>query len=115
VNKARSVARQVWQEFAPHDDESLTFRDGNLVEVTAAGAREEFDVDPDDPVSRAASYIADRIQIILIEARQEIVPDCPVHPGAHPLQSDVVNDAAAWVCPATGDVVRYMRVTAEAT
>jgi hypothetical protein len=42
------------------------------------------------------------------------VPDCPLHPAAHPLQGDVVDGAAAWVCPSAKRLVRYMRVTAEA-
>jgi hypothetical protein len=47
-----------------------------------------------------------------MEGRQQMVPDCPLHPTAHPLQSDVVDGAAAWVCPSAERLVRYMRVTA---
>ena len=50
-----------------------------------------------------------------MEGRQQMVPDCPIHPAAHPLDSDVVNGAAAWLCPSTNSLVRYMTVTAEAT
>jgi hypothetical protein len=75
---------------------------------------EGFDIDPDVPLGSFVSALADRIQTTVMEGRQQMVPDCPLHPAAHPLQSDVVDGAAAWVCPWTERLVRYMRVTTEA-
>ena len=108
------IARQVWQEFSPHDGEELAFRDDGIIEVTVKDSTEGFDIDRDLPVSVLASDLADRIQTIVMEGRQQMVPDCPLHPATHPLQSGVVNGAAAWMCPRTKNLVRYMGVTAEA-
>lgn len=114
MKKVKSIARQVWQEFSPRDGEELVCRDDGIIEVTAGDSTEGFDIDPDLPVGLLASDLADRIQTIVMEGRRQMVPDCPLHPAAHPLQSDVVNGAAAWVCPWTKSLVRYMRVTTEA-
>jgi hypothetical protein len=109
-----SIARQVWQEFSPRDNEHLTCRDDGIIEVTTGGPTEGFNIDPDLPPAVLASRLADRIQTIVMEGRQQMVPDCPLHPAEHPLQSDVVNGAAAWVCPRTKSIVRHMRVATEA-
>jgi hypothetical protein len=115
MKKAGSIARQVWQEFSPRDGEELACRDGGIFEVTIMGSGTEgFNIDPDVPLDSFVSALADRLQTIVMEGRQQMVPDCPLHPAAHPLQSDVVDGAAAWVCPSTGRLVRYMRVTSEA-
>jgi len=120
VKTAESIARQVWQEFSPREDEDLAFdenfRDGlGLITVTSGDSVEAFDVDPDEPLGSMAAYVADRIQTIIMEARQQVVPDCPLHPAAHPLDSSVVDGSAAWVCPSTRRPVRYMQVSAEVT
>jgi hypothetical protein len=104
------VARQVWQEFSPRAGDELACRDDGMVEVTVEGELEGFDIDPDLPVNVLASHLADRIQTIVMEVRQRMVPDCPLHPAAHPLESEVVDGAAAWVCPSAKRVVRYMRI-----
>jgi len=104
------VATQVWQEFAPRGDEDLTCRDDGIIEVTIAGSAEGFNIEPDQPLGPLASQLADRIQTIVIEGRQEMVPGCPLHPGAHPLASSVVDGAAAWSCPTDNGLIRYMMV-----
>lgn len=114
VNWAGNVAWQVWQEFSPRDGEQLTCRADSIIEVTIDHDLEGFDIDADVPFGLYVAIMADRIQTIVMEGRQQMVPDCPLHPAAHPLQSDVINGAAAWVCPWTKSLVRYMRVTAEA-
>jgi hypothetical protein len=114
MNKAGSVARQVWQEFSPRDGEELACGDDGIIWVTIGGGSEGFNIDSDQPVGSFASDLADRIQTIVMEDRQQMVPDCPLHPAEHPLQSDVVDGSAAWVCPSTKRLVRYMRVTTEA-
>jgi len=114
-----SVARQVWQEFSPREGEQLALRDdfryGCLVTVTIGGSCDEFDIDPDPDQSLGSlvSYLAGRIQTIIMEERQQMVPDCPLHPAAHPLESNEVDGMAAWVCPSTKHPVRYMSVTTE--
>jgi hypothetical protein len=113
MNKMEGVARQVWQEFSPCLGEEIAFRDG-IIEVTVGGSTEGFNIDSEVPVGVFASALADRIQTIVMEGRQKMVPDCPLHPVAHPLESKVVNGDAAWVCPSTGSLVRYMRVASKA-
>jgi hypothetical protein len=114
VNNAGNVARQVWQEFSPRDGEKLTCRDDDIIEITAGTGLEGFNIDPDVPFGLYVSIMADRIQAVVMEGRQQMAPDCPLHPAAHPRDSDVVNDATAWTCPWTKSLVRYMRVTAGA-
>ena len=113
-----SIAQQVWQEFSPREDEKVAFhedfRDNGLIMVTTGDSAEGFDMDPDRPFGSLVSALADRMQTIIMETRQQMVPDCPLHPAAHPLESDVVDGAAAWLCPSTRRLVRYMKVTTEA-
>jgi hypothetical protein len=115
MNEAGSVAPQVWQEFSPRDGEQLAVRDDGMIEITDDTGLEGFGIDTDVPFCQYVASMADRIQDVVMESRQQMVPGCPLHPGAHPLQSDVINGAAAWVCPWTKSLVRYMKVTAEAT
>jgi hypothetical protein len=111
VNKAATVAPQVWQEFSPRDGEKLAVLDDDIIEITDDTGLEGFDIDPDVPFGLYVSIMANRIQTVVMEGRQQMVPDCPLHPAAHPLQSDVVDGAAAWTCPWTKSLVRYMKVT----
>jgi hypothetical protein len=51
--------------------------------------------------------VADQIQEIVIEAlwgqgRSTTWPECPSHPGSHPLQAASQSGAPTWVCPASG-------------
>lgn len=121
MRKEESVARQVWQEFSPREGEELAFREdsryGYLITVTIGRSSEEFDIDPDPDrsLSSLVSYLANRMQTIIMEERQQMVPDCPLHPAAHPLEINVVDDMAAWVCPSTKRPVRYMSVTTESS
>lgn len=109
------MAAEVWQEFTPQGDEDLVCHTDGIIEVTVAGATEGFNIDPDQPLGQLAAHLADRIQTIVMEGRQRMVPDCPLHPGRHPLQSGVVNGAAAWVCPRSNDLIRYMTVSPAAS
>jgi hypothetical protein len=121
MRKEESVARQVWQEFSPREGEELAFREdsryGYLITVTTGRSSEEFDIgpDPDRSLSSLVHYLANRMQTIIMEERQQMIPDCPLHPAAHPLESNVVDDMAAWVCPSTKRPVRYMSVTTESS
>ena len=92
MNEAGSVAPQVWQEFSPLDGEELAVRADGIIEVTTDTGLEGFDIDPDVPFGKYVAIMADRIQTVVMESRQQMVPDCPLHPAAHPLQSDVGND-----------------------
>jgi hypothetical protein len=113
MEKLESAARQVWQEFSPRDGDDLAFGDNNIIEVTTGCGIEGFDMDPDLPFGELVSQLADRLQGIIMDDRQRMIPDCPLHPAAHPLQSAVVDGTAAWLCPSTRHLVRYMKVTDE--
>jgi hypothetical protein len=112
-----SIAQQVWQEFSPREDEEVAFhedfRDNGLIMLTIGDSAEGFNTAPETPFGSLVSALADRMQTIIMETRQQMVPDCPLHPAAHPLESDVVDGAAAWLCPSTKRLVRYMKVTTE--
>jgi hypothetical protein len=113
MKRLESAAQQVWQEFSPRDGEDLAFGADNIIEVTIGGGTEGFDLDPDRPFGELVSDLADRLQTIVMEDRQQMIPDCPLHPAAHPLASEVIGSAAAWVCPSTKRVIRFMRVATE--
>ena len=116
MQEAESVARQVWQEFSPRDGEELAWRDGLFWVTVDMGSREGFDfgIDPAEPFGSVVSALANKLQSIIMEGRQQMVPACPLHPAAHPLESDTVDGAAAWVCPSTKRLVRYLSVIAGA-
>jgi hypothetical protein len=53
---------------------------------------------------------ADTVQEMVIEGELRTRgatnwPRCPSHPATHPVEARVVDDVAAWVCPASGAVV----------
>jgi hypothetical protein len=54
--------------------------------------------------------VADQVQEWAVEelcsiGRPTNWPQCPEHPGAHPLAPVVSDGRAVWTCPKTGDVV----------
>jgi hypothetical protein len=68
-------------------------------------AIEQFDVQ-NEVESEFTWILADRLQAILMEYRQEFVLPCPLHPTRHPLTSQAINGQASWVCPSPEQVVR---------
>ena len=58
---------------------------------TIDGSREGFEIDPDVPFGRYVSSMADRIQTVVMEGRQQMVPGCP--PRSIPLR---IPCRAAW-------------------
>jgi hypothetical protein len=54
--------------------------------------------------------VADRVQEWLIEELgfrgiPTNWPRCPMHPDTHPLQPELVHEAAMWICPKTGEPI----------
>jgi hypothetical protein len=54
--------------------------------------------------------VADQVQEWAVEAlwragRPATWPECPGHPGSHPLMAAVQADRAVWICPRTGHLV----------
>lgn len=81
-------------------DETLSVDSDGIILVTAGSSTEGSSVDLDDSSADMAWKVADRVQTILMEARRQIVPDCPRHPNTHPLRASALNDRPVWVCPA---------------
>jgi hypothetical protein len=55
-------------------------------------------------------HLADQVQEWAVEALwragdSAVWPQCPLHPGTHPLASRLIGGRAAWTCPRTGTVV----------
>jgi hypothetical protein len=77
MSRAEIVARQVWQEFSPRDGEELACRDG-MFWVTVRDSAEglDFSIDPGEPLTSLVSALADKLQSIVMEGRQQMVPDC---------------------------------------
>jgi hypothetical protein len=66
-----------------------------------------------EPAAQVLASLADQVQEWAVEAlwqagRAAARPECPEHPGAHPLSAVVRGDDAVWICPvsnrAVGDV-----------
>jgi hypothetical protein len=60
-----------------------------------------------EPLPQAIASVADQVQEWAIEAhwhagRPTSWPECPEHPGSHPLTARLHDDRAVWACPATG-------------
>lgn len=104
-----ALARSVWESFHPrpgeHFCESGEGRHDDRYTVGVGAAEETFEVDPYRDMHGFVAALADRIQTVLMEERQEMTPPCPRHPGAHPLSATVVS-GAVWVCPADETPVR---------
>jgi len=63
----------------------------------------------DSPAQRVAS-LADQVQEWTVEALWKAGfaatwPECPLHPGSHPLQAATTLDTAIWRCPKLGQQV----------
>jgi hypothetical protein len=61
------------------------------------------------PAERLA-WIADQVQEWAVEAlwtagKQATWPECPHHPGSHPLSPVLLNARAEWICPVNQQVV----------
>jgi hypothetical protein len=56
--------------------------------------------DPDEDLSWAFGRATEVIQEAAIEAVHGAWPECPHHPGTHPLEIDEVDGHVVWVCTA---------------
>jgi hypothetical protein len=59
----------------------------------------------DDPLAERIAFLADGLQDAEVESLaanglSAVWPVCPEHPDSHPLQAEVRDDTAVWVCPA---------------
>jgi hypothetical protein len=65
---------------------------------------------PDGDRPRRLAQVADQVQEWAVEelwnqGRPATWPECPFHPGSHPLEPAVMADAALWRCPKTAEPV----------
>lgn len=104
-DQSRRVAMATWLTLGPRDDEAFDYLQGNLCSVKTGVAIEQFDVQ-NEVESDFIWILADRLQAILMEYRQEFVVPCPLHPTLHPLTSQAVAGRPSWVCPSTEQVIR---------
>jgi hypothetical protein len=63
----------------------------------------------DQPPAERLAWLADQVQDWEVEelaaaGRPATWPECPQHPGTHPLSAVVLDDVAVWQCPAAGTV-----------
>jgi hypothetical protein len=62
-----------------------------------------------EPLPQRIASVADQVQEWAVEAlwragRPATWPECPGHPGSHPLAATVRENHAVWICPKTGRV-----------
>jgi hypothetical protein len=77
-----------------------------IVEVVVGDVVTGFGVDAAQPDHERLAAVASGVQDAVIETLRVGVPECPMHPRAHPLDPRVIDNDAWWVCPATSQPVR---------
>jgi hypothetical protein len=71
-----------------------------------AGVRAHDELAPAERLADVADQVADWLVEALPGAgRPAVWPECPLHPGTHPLQPRVAGTRAVWACPSAGDAV----------
>jgi hypothetical protein len=63
-----------------------------------------------EPLPDRIASVADQVQEWAVEAlwhagRPATWPECPEHPGSHPLAAQLRDRRAAWACPETGILI----------
>ena len=63
-----------------------------------------------EPLPDRIASVADQVQEWAVEAlwhagRPATWPECPEHPGSHPLAARLRDHRAAWTCPKTGNLI----------
>lgn len=60
--------------------------------------------DDAERVARVADQVQDwAVEALWAAARPAVWPECPAHPGSHPLRAGVRGGVAVWSCPRTGE------------
>lgn len=106
-----SPSRSVWESFHPRPNEELSEVGPDLYVVTIGSVEEAFSIDGSQDPQAFIAALADRVQTVLMEDRQEMTPPCPLHPGDHPLTAAVIGEAV-WVCPVEETPVRPIVLSA---
>lgn len=103
--EAEMLAARIFDSLDP-GSARLSASGGDTFEVVIGDVHELFSVDLDDAPGALAWKLADRIQTILMESGQTMIPPCPRHPNQHPMESALSDRTAVWRCPSTREVVR---------
>jgi hypothetical protein len=95
------VRDEQWSDFPGQVTAMLRAADGSGQGVSAMAA---------EPLPQRIASVADQVQEWAIEAlwragRPATWPECPQHPGSHPLAAAVQNGRAVWTCPQTRHIV----------
>jgi hypothetical protein len=86
-------------------------RDGVIAWVTTDGqSRVGLRTDRGRPAAERLADVADQVAEWLVEqlpaaGHPAVWPECPLHPGSHPLRARPDGQRAVWACPATDAVV----------
>ena len=90
-----------WSDFPGQVTAMLHAADGSAQGVSAMAP---------EPFPQRVASIVDQVQEWAVEAlwregRPAAWPECPQHPGSHPLAPAVREDRAVWTCPRSGHAV----------
>lgn len=74
--------------------------------TSKAGIWSRAELPPADRLALVASDVADWLVECLAAAGLPATwPECPLHPGSHPLDPRAAAAGAEWTCPRTGEAV----------
>ena len=93
-------------------DEQWSDFEGQLTAMLwrSGGGGQGVSVMTGEPRPEQIASVADQVQEWAVETlwqegRPATWPECPEHPGSHPLQALRREDRAVWACPRTGELV----------
>jgi len=95
------ISDEEWSDFPGQVTAMLYGQDGSGQGVSAMAG---------ESLPHRTASVADQVQEWAIEAHWHAGlpatwPECPEHPGSHPLTARVYDGRAAWVCPRTGRLI----------
>ncbi len=95
------IADQPWSAVGGQATAMLYGPDGSGQGVSATAG---------EPLPERIASVADQVQEWAVEAlwhagQPATWPECPEHPGSHPLAARLRDDHAVWTCPRTGRVI----------
>lgn len=100
LGTVRSLTAQVLDDQWASTPGQLSARLANATDRTSMGI---YVMAADSEVQRIVS-LADQVQEWAVEALWRAGlpatwPECPLHPGSHPLRAATIADEAVWICP----------------
>jgi hypothetical protein len=75
-------------------------------DVGSRGIHVQVSLPPAERLADLADQLQDwEVEELAAAGRPATWPECPQHPGSHPLAPRVLGDQATWCCPVSGQVV----------